>query len=176
MKYLSSILLFISISICSQIMEDTLNEIKKVFPESISITHSKYKISEEFAKTIQNNIKQKFFRPEVNLWIITNKDSLKYYGVLDNVKGKSMPITFLAIFNHSAAIYHSAIIKYREPYGGEIKNRNWLNQFIAYTDSSKYKIGDDISGITGATISVHSVTKGIRKLTYLIKEIIKYNE
>ena len=68
------------------------------------------------------------------------------------------------------------MIKYREAYGGEVGSKAWLNQFIAYTDSSKYKIGDDISGITGATISVHSVTKGIRKLTYLIKEIIKYNE
>ena len=67
-------------------------------------------------------------------------------------------------------------IKYREGYGGEVGNKRWLKQFNTYTNSSKYKVGDDISSITGATISVHSVTKGIRKLSYLIHEIIKENE
>ena len=35
---------------------------------------------------------------------------------------------------------------------------------------------NDIAGITGATISVHSITKGIRKLSMLINDIIKNNE
>ena len=87
-----------------------------------------------------------------------------------------MPITFLTIFNDSSQVYHSSIIKYREGYGHEVGNRKWLDQFNLYNKLSPYKVGDDISGITGATISVHSVTKGIRKLSYLIDDIIKDNE
>ena len=132
-----------------------------------------FKISSDIKKTIQDETKQFFFRDEVNLWEIIDSDSLRYYAILDNVKGKSMPITFLCIFNINPSVEHTSIIKYREPYGGEVRNRNWLNQFIAYTDTSKYKIGDNISAITGATISVNSVTKGIRKLSLLIHAIIK---
>ena len=47
-----------------------------------------------------------------------------------------------------------------------------LNQFINYTDSSNYNVGGAISGISGATISVNSVTKGIYKLSILIDYII----
>ena len=101
------------------------------------------------------------------------KYTIVSYGILDNVKGKSLPITFLTVFNDSSQVYHSEIIKYREAYGGEVGSRSWLNQFNLYTDKSKYKVGDDISGITGATISVHSISKGIRKLSYLINEIIE---
>ena len=43
----------------------------------------------------------------------------------------------------------------------------------AYNDSSSYKVGKDISGISGATLSVNSLTKGIHKLSILIHEIIK---
>ena len=132
-----------------------------------------YDLPKDVKKTIQNTVKQKFFRDEVNLWTITNKDSLKYYAILDNVIGKTMPITFLCIFNQSAKVEHSSIIKYREPYGGEVGNKKWLNQFIEYNDSSPYKVGGDISGISGATLSVNSITKGIHKLSILIHEIIK---
>ena len=172
MKFLFTILLA-SLIFPSKIMDNTLNEIKSVFPNSLSIQHSKYQIPKNSKKEIQNTVKQKFFRPDLNLWIIMNEDSSKYYGILDNVKGKSLPITFLTIFNDSSQVYYSSIIKYREAYGGEVGSRSWLDQFFSYTDSSKYKVGNDISGITGATISVHSITKGIRKLSYLINEIIE---
>ncbi len=175
-KHIIFLLTILSFLLPSAIMDKTLNEIESVFPNRISISHSKYKLPKSSIKNIQNTVRQKFFRPEVNLWIIVNEDSTKYYGILDNVKGKSLPITFLTIFNDSSQVYHSAIIKYREGYGGEVGNKRWLNQFNLYSKLSTYKVGDDISGITGATISVHSVTKGIRKLSYLIDDIIKDNE
>ena len=102
-----------------------------------------------------------------------NHDSSNYYAILDNVKGKSLPITFLTVFDENSRVYDSSIIKYREAYGGEVGNKSWLNQFISYNDSSNYKVGSSISGISGATISVNSLTKGINKLSILVDYIIK---
>ena len=135
-----------------------------------------YKISKE-SKKAQNVVKQKFFRKELNVWEIQMNDSTYNYAILDNVKGKSMPITFLTIFNENEEVINAAIIKYREAYGGEVGSRSWLNQFINYSDTSNYKVGNGISGISGATISVHSVSKGIHKLSLIINDIIKtFNE
>ena len=175
-KHIILFFLIVSISFCSKIIDDTLKEIKEVFPNYISIKHSKHQISKSSTKNIQNTVRQKFFRSDVNLWIVNDNDSLTYYCILDNVKGKSLPITFLTIFDNFGKVHHVSIIKYREGYGSEVGNRRWLNQFINYNDSSIYKVSNDISSISGATISVHSVTKGIRKLSYLIHEIIKDNE
>ena len=171
-KYILLIFLF-SFSFSSKITDKTESQINKYFPNNISVKWSMYKIPKDVKKNIQNKVKQKFFRDEVNLWEIIDEDSMKYYAIIDNVIGKTMPITFLTIFNSAPSVKHSSIIKYREPYGGEVGNKKWLNQFTAYTDSSNYKVGRDISGISGATLSVHSITKGIHKLTLLIHEIIK---
>ena len=169
-KYI--ILIFLNLIFCSKIIEQTELRIKEVFPELISSEWSMYQIPSKHSKHIQNTVRQKFFRKEVNTWIITDSDSSKYYGVLDNVKGKSLPITFLTIFNSDNQVKDITIIKYREGYGHEIGNKKWLQQFDAYTDSSNYKVGKAISGISGATISVHSISKGIRKLSMLISHII----
>ena len=74
------------------------------------------------------------------------------YAFLDNVIGKSMPITFLVILNINGNIINSNVIKYREAYGGEVGNSTWLQQFINRNNNSSYNIGKDINGISGATI------------------------
>ena len=172
MKNILYILLLISnILISSEIMDKAENTIKELLPSHIYINHKIYKISEE-SKKAQNIVRQKFFRNELNVWEIQMADSSYNYAILDNVKGKSMPITFLTIFNNNEEVVNSAIIKYREAYGGEVGSDSWLKQFINYSDTSNYKIGSGISGISGATISVHSVSKGIHKLSIIIKDII----
>ena len=176
MKHLIHIIIIIGTLYSSEITNKTLNIINEMFPTALSIDHSMYIIPKKQLKAVQNTVRQKFFRKELNLWITTLEDSSKYYSILDNVKGKSLPITFLATFNENKEVYQTSIIKYREAYGGEVASKSWLNQFIAYTDTSNYKVGNAISGISGATISVHSVTKGIRKLSILINSIIDNDE
>ena len=92
---------------------------------------------------------------------------------MDNVIGKSMPITFIVMFNSNQDIIFSSIVKYREGYGGEVKSRSWLNQFNGMKKDSLYTYPKNIAGISGATISVKSVTKGMSKLSYLIPYIVK---
>ena len=70
----------------------------------------------------------------------------------------------------------ASVIKYREAYGGEVGNSKWLYQFKSLSDTSNYKVGDKISAISGATISVNSMSKGFHKLSMLVHEIIKDNE
>ena len=66
-----------------------------------------------------------------------------------------------------------SIIKYREQYGGQIKSKRWLKKFENYTDTSNYIIGKNITSISGATLSVHSISKGIHKLSIIINSIIE---
>ena len=165
-------ILYISLLFSSNIIDKTTSIITEKFPKHIAIKHDIYHINKNDIKKIQNIVRQKFFRPELNIWNITSSDSSKYYGILDNVKGKSLPITFLVIYDSNGQVYNAEIIKYRESYGGEIKSKGWLNQFKEYKDISNYNVGDAIDGITGATISVKSVTKGIHKLSILIHKLI----
>ena len=173
LRLFSIYILLTSFLIPSVIMEKCNKNIDIFFPNHLSKNHYVYKIDKTSKKNIQNSVKQKFFRDEVNVWEITSQDSVKYFAILDNVIGKTMPITFLTIFNSSSEVEDVSIIKYREPYGHEVKNKNWLNQFTSYQKQSNYKVGVAIDGISGATISVHSVSKGIHKLSYLIDDIIK---
>ena len=56
------------------------------------------------------------------------------------------------------------ILQYRESYGGEIKSPSWLAQFAGKTDASPLQVGNDIRNISGATLSSHHVTEGVRRI------------
>jgi Na+-translocating ferredoxin:NAD+ oxidoreductase RnfG subunit len=81
----------------------------------------------------------------------------------------------MIIFSPSGKIMRVDIIRYREPYGGAVSSRNWLNQFTGKSPSESFKVEKDIDSISGATISVNSVTRGVYKLTLVMEEIISEN-
>ena len=53
---------------------------------------------------------------------------------------------------------------YREDHGGEVGSKRWLKQFTGATTSKTLIYQEDIVGISGATISVKSMTNEVNKL------------
>ena len=170
-KILSIIFLFLFSAFAGSIKDETESLIKQKLGKNVKLEFMKYQIPKEIKREIEFAARQRFYGKFVYLYKIFEGDSLKHFAVLDNVLGKSMPITFLVIFEPDGTIKHSAVVKYREPYGGGVKTDEWNSQFRGKDSSSGYKIGEDISAISGATISVNSVTRGIKKLTLLIPKI-----
>ena len=170
------IILFISsFIISSEIKESSIKVIQNFYNDSIEVISKKFKIPKKVKAEIQNKIKQNFFRDQIYYWVIKRGDENIGYALLDNSIGKSMPITYLVIFNSDEQVVHSNIIKYREGYGGEVAGKKWLAQFNGMKRDSLYGFPKDIAGISGATISVRSVTKGFSKLSLLLPYIIKEN-
>ena len=69
-------------------------------------------------------------------------------------------------------IIKSKVLIYREEYGGEIGSKRWLKQFNGKSSTSDEVIyGDNIVPISGATISVRSMTRSINDLLKSIKTL-----
>ncbi len=158
------------------IRESSENFIIESCGSDTNFDFKKFMISAELRQIIEKECEQKFYRDEVIYWEIYKGSELKYIAVIDNVYGKTLPITFLVIFNLDGSIYRNTVIKYREEHGGEVSGKNWLAQFNGRNRDSSFNVGSDIQSISGATISVNSVSRGIKKLTILFTEIYKLNE
>jgi Na+-translocating ferredoxin:NAD+ oxidoreductase RnfG subunit len=155
----------------SDLKSDVESLIRNNFEFETRLEFINYKIPGNIKQEIEKKSGQKFFKDFLYMWKVYRGDDYIATGILDNVYGKSQPITFLVLINRYNGVMMCEIVKYREPYGGQISNKKWLDQFNGKDNSSSYKIGDEISTISGATISVNSITKGIRKLTILISLI-----
>jgi hypothetical protein len=99
----------------------------------------------------------------VSVLRVSRGGALLGFAQIKNVKGKDQPITFLVAIDPSNALKDVDVLVYREPQGGEVAYEPWRKQFRGKTTAAPLVVGQDIRNVSGATISSHSVTLGVRK-------------
>ena len=95
--------------------------------------------------------------------------SHRYLGsvVVDNVVGKFELITYAVGIDARGAVAGIEVLSYRESHGGEIRLPAWRQQFVGKTAGQPLRVGDDIAGLSGATLSCTHVTDGVRRIVAL---------
>jgi hypothetical protein len=94
---------------------------------------------------------------------VSRAGALLGFAEVKNVKGKDQPITFLVAIDTADVLKDVDVLVYREPQGGEVAYEPWRKQFRGKTVGAPLVVGKDIKNISGATISSHSVTLGVRQ-------------
>src|ERR1700738_818165 len=86
------------------------------------------------------------------------------FFIFDRVIGKHLYIDYSAALDPSGRIRQVDILQYHESYGGQIRSPSWLAQFVGKTAASPLQVGSDIRNISGATLSSHHVTAGVKRI------------
>ena len=87
-----------------------------------------------------------------------------------------LSLLFLLLFDLNYKIKKVKVLIYRENYGGEISSKRWLSQFLKSDQNDSFVYGDNISAISGATISVKSITSSINYIMDSIKKLKSQNQ
>ncbi len=136
---------------------------------------------ENNSEIITNSLNEKYFKIKNNLLLI----GYTYIGRVktcrtafcsasyNNLKKDSQEFfDYFILFDTSAKIIAVNIYNYQASHGQEITIKSWLNQFIGYDGSSELNVGKNIDAISGATISVNSITNDISNKTKMLKKYI----
>ncbi len=126
-------------------------------------------IDENIRQLIKKNNLPPFFRRSLNFYVCNKNGKRNMYIVIDDVKGKHLPITYMVVFDAMGKVKSVEVLIYREKYGWEIKNREFLEQFEGKGPDDSLRVRN----IPGATISVKSITSGVKRLMILHRYIFK---
>lgn len=99
-----------------------------------------------------------------NLFKITVNEELLGYAYVSQAPSKTAQFDYLVLLDKDLIVLKSKVLVYREEYGGEIGSKRWLKQFIGKKEGDELKYGDNIVAISGATISVRSMTNAMNNL------------
>jgi len=157
-KYKLVILIFLllgSLNSYSQISKKADREIKKVF------SIEKYELS----KAVDHKIEDFLTKRLLKISNDSNKIGYAYFGTAPS---QTKYFDYLVLFDQNLIIKSIKILVYREDYGGEIESKNWLSQFLGKSIVDRFIYRKNIAAISGATISVNSITEAINDiLSYL---------
>ncbi|GGE20325.1 FMN-binding protein [Psychroflexus salis] len=131
-------------------------------------------LPENINQKIKYNIETDF------VYQIKIEDNLKAYAYLGQANSMKDVFDYLVILNTDLVILKSKVLIYREQHGRQIGSQRWLKQFIEMDTSSEPKLGENIQGISGATISARSMTQAthqvLNNLAYLAEHKLLLNE
>jgi Na+-translocating ferredoxin:NAD+ oxidoreductase RnfG subunit len=148
-------------------------EILNVVNDISLSSYSDFPIPVDLRKTIEKKVKQLFLRESVGVWRLEKNGESRGIAILDHAMGKTQPFSFIVIFDPSGSVRSVRVVKYREQYGGGIQGKGFLRQFEDKNRDSTFVLGKDIDGVSGSTISSHSITRGVEKLAHLALSILE---
>ena len=110
---------------------------------------------------------------EEAFYAIKESEKIVGYFVVAKVPSKFHQFDYYIIFNAKTDILKIEILQYRENYGAEICSKRWLKKFNHISTSNYAKYNREIDGISGATLSVQSISSHIWDVTEKLKNYLK---
>ena len=99
--------------------------------------------------------------------IVHGGDPLGYAVVAEEV-GKFYPITFLVGVDTDLRVKGVRVLVYRESHGGGVRRIRYLRQYRGKSLSDPIRRHRDIINISGATLSVDALNRGVKKVLFLL--------
>jgi hypothetical protein len=107
-------------------------------------------------------------RSEYTVFVAQTRGQSDGFALFDEQVGQHEPISFVTFFDPTGRVTRVEIVAYREPFGDGVRAERFRKQFVGRDARSKYRPGDDIDAIAGATISSRSLCVGVERAAALI--------
>lgn len=87
------------------------------------------------------------------------------YGVIATHVVRTLPEAFLVVLGPDDAVERILMLAFYEPPEYRPPDR-WLEQFDGrrHDDEAGWRVGRDVHGLTGATLTAHAVTRAVREI------------
>jgi hypothetical protein len=95
------------------------------------------------------------------------------YLAFDQAPSKFHKFEYYIVFNNKGDLLKIEVLNYNENYGAEICNKRWLKQFQNINTSSFLTYNNSIDGISGATLSVQSISANSWQVTQKLKNYLQ---
>lgn len=128
------------------------------------------RLSQEKKDAIEQRIGWKFPEESFELYIGETGDRIDGYAMVHNTIGKHKHMTYMVGVDNRGACKDVELLVFREAKGSEVRRKRFNAQYEGKTVSDPIRINKDIINITGATMSVRSISAGVKRVLVLVDE------
>jgi len=144
--------------------------VKVILPKSERIRKEVIRLSQEKKDVIEQRIGWKFPEESFELYIGETGDKIDGYAMVHNTIGKHKHMTYMVGVDNRGACMDVELLVFREAKGSEVGRKRFNAQYEGKTVSDPIRINKDIINISGATMSVRSISAGVKRVLVLVDE------
>jgi hypothetical protein len=144
--------------------------VKLMFPNSERVRKETLRLSPDQKKLVESRIGWKFPEESFEIYIGETGATVDGYAMIHNTIGKHKPMTYMVGVDHKGLVTNVELLVFRESKGSEVGRKRFNSQYEGKTVSDPVRINKDIINISGATMSVRSMSAGIKRVLVLLDE------
>lgn len=144
--------------------------VKIMLPKSERVRKEVITLSPEKKSQIEERIGWKFPEQSFEVYIGETGNQVDGYALVQNTIGKHKPMTYMVGVDSKGRVSDVELLIFRESRGSEIRQKRFNAQYEGKTVNDPVRINRDIINISGATMSVRSMSAGIKRVLVLVDE------
>ena len=144
--------------------------VKLMFPKSERVKKELLRVPTDRKIAIEERIGWKFPEEVFEVYIGETGTQVDGYALVQNTIGKHKPMTYMVGVDAHGHVSNVELLVYREARGSEVRTKRFNVQYEGKTASDPVRLNKDIINISGATMSVRSMTAGIKRVLVLVDE------
>jgi hypothetical protein len=144
--------------------------VKAILPKSQRVHKELIRLTPEKKELIEQRIGWKFPEESFELYIGETGDKIDGYAMIHNTIGKYKHMTYMVGVDQKGACTDVELLVFRDAKGSEVGKKRFNSQYDGLTVSDPIRINKDIINISGATMSVRSMSAGVKRVLVLVDE------
>lgn len=144
--------------------------LKLMLPKSERIRKDTVRLTPDKKHLIESRIGWKFPEEEFDIYIGETGSKVDGYALVTNTIGKYKHMTYMIGTDDAGEVTNVELLVFRDAKGSEVGRKRFNSQYEGKTVIDPLRINKDIINISGATMSVRSMSAGIKRGLVLIDE------
>lgn len=144
--------------------------VKIMLPKSQRVRKEVLRLSQDKKDVIEQRIGWKFPEEAFEVYIGETGDKIDGYAMVHNTIGKHKHMTYMVGVDPKGVCSDVELLVFREAKGSEVGRKRFNVQYEGKTVLDPIRINKDIINISGATMSVRSISAGVKRVLVLVDE------
>lgn len=144
--------------------------VKLMLPKSQRVRKEVLRLTQPQKELVEQRIGWKFPEDSFDLYIGETGDKVDGYAMVHNTIGKHKHMTYMVGVDAKGACTDVELLVFREAKGSEVGRKRFNVQYEGKTVGDPIRINKDIINISGATMSVRSISAGVKRVLVLVDE------
>ncbi len=136
--------------------------LEMAFPEADRIETDTFVLAEDQVSQIEKLAGSSLDSKLVKIYRGLRGDELLGYAVIDVHRVRTLPEAFLVVLDPEGSVRSLRVLAFHEPLD-YLPTQRWYDQFGEKGLAQTLRVGGDIHGVVGATLSAHATARGVRR-------------
>ena len=142
------------------------------FPEADRVEDEAMLLGDEEASRVEKLSRGALESRLVKIYRGYRGNELLGYAFIDVHNVRTLPEAFLVVLSPEGEVRTLRILAFHEPLD-YMPSDSWYAQFETKDTRSQLRLGNDIHGIVGATLSAQATTRGVRRALAIYQVLVK---